>query len=296
MFDTPILLVIFNRPDTTRKVFAVLRKIRPRTLFIAADGPRRGVISDRKRCSEARAIVRSISWKCDVKYFFRKRNKGCGLNMIGAMTWFFKSVPEGIILEDDCVPDESFFPYCRELLRRYRHNPTIMTISGDNFQGSHKRGNASYYFSVFPSIWGWATWRRSWRLYNHSLGHVDMNLIRKYFPQQNEYEYWRKIFTWVERGPADIWDYQWVYASWKNNGLSVIPQSNLVTNIGMDANATHTRSAHRLTVQATPMTFPLRHPETIQADSRADMLTEHRYYNYKDNGILRFINQLVRKF
>jgi hypothetical protein len=165
--QTPVLFVIFNRLDTTNIVFKAIRKAQPKKLYIAADGPRPGNVSDEEKCTSIRKLVINVDWDCELKTLFREENLGCGLGPASAYDWFFEHEEEGIILEDDCLPDPSFFIYCQELLEKYRHDTKIMHITGSNFQkGWQNDEDYSYYFSSYPHEWGWATWRRAWKLYD----------------------------------------------------------------------------------------------------------------------------------
>ena len=178
-FNTPILFLIFNRPDTTFKVFEEIRKIKPAKLYIAADGPRPNVIGEEEKCTASRNIIKQVDWDCDVKTLFREKNLGCKIAVSSAISWFFENVEEGIILEDDTFPTQSFFWFCQELLDFYRNDSRIMHISGNNFQLGKIRGEGSYYFSKYNHIWGWATWKRAWRFYDVSLNTFPIFVQRK---------------------------------------------------------------------------------------------------------------------
>ena len=256
--DTPVLLVVFNRPDTTRRVFDAIRKARPKQLFVAADGPREGVQADRALCDAARAAASRVDWDCEVHTLFRVENLGCGLGPSSgpssAISWFFENVEAGIILEDDCVPEPSFFRFCEELLERYRDVPRVMMISGDNFLSGRKRGAASYYFSRYTHIWGWATWRRAWH-------HFDYEAIPE------------------ELRNHGIWDWQWRFAVEKNRGLAVAPNVNLVTNVGcgiVDAAHTSDMDERYANLPTRPMVFPLTHPRRIRRMDRYTDFTPSR--------------------
>ena len=163
---TPILFLIFNRLDTTEKVFEKIREQQPKYLYIAADGPRSDVPEDQEKCRKTRAIIDRIDWDCELKTLFREENLGCRNNAVQAITWFFDNVEEGIILEDDCLPDPTFFRYCEDLLSYYRYDMRVMHIAGSNLQQGFKSDNASYYFSHIPWVWGWASWKRAWKYYD----------------------------------------------------------------------------------------------------------------------------------
>lgn len=247
-FNTPVLFIVFNRPDTTDMVFAEIKKIRPKRLFIAADGPRKNVPEDYKKCAQTREIIKKIDWSCDVKTLFQKENLGCGYGVSTAINWFFDNAEEGIILEDDCVPDKSFFYFCQELLEKYRNNKKIMHISGDNFQYGKKRGWSSYYFSEYTHIWGWATWRRAWKFFDFNCVSLEQKISN--------------------------WDKQWYLSVRNKKGLAILPNVNLVSNIGIGDNSTHTKkSIHYANLPIKQIDFPLIHPRIILRHRLADLFT-----------------------
>jgi hypothetical protein len=245
MFNTPILFIIFNRLRTTPKAFECIRQIQPKHLYIAADGPRLDKLGEAEVCKQTRELVLSmIDWPCEVKTLFRDENWGCGKGVSEAITWFFDQVEEGIILEDDCIPDPSFFTFCEVLLDRYRDNPKIMHIGGNNFQFGQIRGDGDYYYSAIPHIWGWATWKRAWDKYDFILKgyseHECLKILKSCYQNDNVINYWTNIFNSMSKGLIDTWDYQWHYIVLKNNGISISPNVNLVQNIGFGIDATHT--------------------------------------------------------
>jgi len=245
LFDTPILLVIFNRPDTTAKVMDVIRQLRPKYLYVAADGPRSGKESDHVNCDEARkTVLQGIDWDCEYKTLFREGNLGCGEAVSGAITWFFEHVEQGIILEDDTLPDPSFFDYCKRLLNHYKDDETVMHISGSDY-ASVDNYSASYYFSKLPFIWGWATWRRAWNKYKFNYKYLPLDekltILQKNFSNPKIVEYWYSVFAFFHLTPASFtWDFQWFLTIWDHNGLVIQPVKNLVQNIGFSEAATHT--------------------------------------------------------
>ncbi|HNR86816.1 MAG TPA: hypothetical protein PKM65_00580 [Spirochaetota bacterium] len=281
---TPILFIIFNRPETTRLVFERIRQAKPTRLFVSADGPRSSVPDEAERCREARAIVERIDWDCEVKTFFKDSNCGCRVMVSSAITWFFDNVEEGIILEDDCLPDMSFFPFCAELLERYRNDNRIYMISGNNFQFGVKRGTGSYYFSKTNHIWGWASWRRAWRQYDVTLASFPEfkrnNIIQNIFVKKKEQRQWMRNFQLVYNGKLNTWDHQWAYAILTNNGMSIMPNVNLVSNIGFATGATHTTAGGN--IFADMKTEPIGeiiHPPFTVPDLEADNYERIIYRN-----------------
>lgn len=247
---TPILFIIFNRQDTTQKVFDAIRKYKPRELYIAADGPRENKLGEKEKCEEARKITEEIDWPCKVKRLYRDKNLGCKYAVSGAIDWFFKNVEEGIILEDDCLPNSSFFTFCEQMLSLYRNDKKVMCISGDNFLPKEKQKNNGYYFSKYVHIWGWASWRRAWKNYD-----VDMktwskikttNKLSNYFVNFLEKMYWNTIFNATSKGKINTWDYQFVCHVWKNSGFALVPSTNLVSNIGFTKDALHTNNVNSI--------------------------------------------------
>jgi hypothetical protein len=292
--NTPVLFLIFNRPETTKKVFEAIRKARPEKLFIAADGPRENKIGENELCNEARTIVTQIDWPCEVKTLFRENNLGCKIGVSSAITWFFEHVENGIILEDDCLPDMSFFRFCEELLEYYKDDERIMHISGDNFQFEKKRGDGDYYFSKINHVWGWATWRRAWKYYDVSLNSLDKfienNYIRDIFSDEKISKKWLNLFIKTKKGKIDTWDYQWTYSMWTQNGLAILPNVNLVKNIGFGNTATHTKSSNSKLERNDTVALSInKHPTMIVRDLEAD---EYFYKATRQNIATRFINKL----
>ena len=266
--NTPILFLVFNRSDTTARVFDVLRKVRPASLYIAADGPRPHKDADREQCAAVRQVVSAVDWPCRVRTLFREENLGCKHAVSSAIDWFFSQEEMGIILEDDCLPGQGFFRFCEELLHRYRNDTHVGQVSGTNVLGSFDSGY-SYHSARFGSIWGWATWRRAWDYYD-----VDMELwpsirgsgsLETLIPNQRECEIRKIEFEKTYNSEIDTWDYQWAFARLINQMQIILPCKNLVSNIGFDRLATHTKdlSSSLCNIPAYPMEFPLRHPSVL---------------------------------
>lgn len=269
--ETPILFIIFNRPDTTKQTFEAIKKIKPTKLYVAADGPRESVSTDKTRCEETRKIIEHVDWPCEVKTLFQEKNLGCKWGMITAIDWLFKNEEKGIILEDDCVPGESFFNFCTELLDYYKDNEEIMHISGNNYQDGVKRGDGSYYFSKYTSSWGWATWRRAWSKFHPALENFSFfdknNLIKNIPISKDAGKFWIKNFRYTMRR-SDNWDSLWMYTVWLNDGMSIIPNENLVKNIGFGEDATHTKEK---TVETDINNLgTIKHPSSIILNEEAD--------------------------
>lgn len=278
----PVLFIIFNRPSTTNRVFEAIRQARPKQLFVAADGPRKGKDGEEEKCMEARSIINAVDWDCEVKTLFRTENLGCGRGPADAITWFFNQVNEGIVLEDDCLPSSDFFPYCTELLERYRNDLRVMDIGGVNLlpESFHSDEEYSYYFSKHCNTWGWGTWRRAWRLFDYEIksyaSALKNRVLQHSFDTAYEREYFAPIFEKTYHHNADItwWDYQWEFLLRVNSGLTVWPNRNLILNIGLGDAATHTmdQGGIRSRLKHEPLAFPLKHPEHIVADFERDTL------------------------
>lgn len=272
---TPILLLVFNRPSHTKKVFEEIRKARPSQLYIAANCPRVNKSGEIERCKEVRKIVSGVDWACEKHYLERKSYLECGESISSAINWFFKNVEEGIILEDDCLPSPDFFRFCQEMLRKYKDNKKIMHISGDNFI-SNKFSKDSYYFTKYPFIWGWATWRSAWENYDFK-GYMKITSknIKATIPNLLE----RGLFTkrlerFISQGGGS-WDIQWVWEIWNKKGLCICPRVNLIENLGLSGgDATHTHEniydKFFLSRARKNLKFPLRHPLNVKRNSYND--------------------------
>jgi hypothetical protein len=278
MLDLNITLIIFNRPDTTRIVFDQIRRAKPKRLFVIADGPRPGRPEEVQRCLETRRIVEEgVDWDCEVKRNFSDVNLGCRNRPPTGLDWVFEQVEHSIVLEDDCVPDPSFFRFCQELLERFREDERVMMISGDNFLFDHKKAPYSYYFSDIPHIWGWATWRRAWKKYDINLSLWPEVKKGRYlnhaFPTKRQAKFWTDCFDLSKSG-FNTWDHQWTFACIVNRGVCIMPSVNLITNIGFDQNATHTTQAGMsANLKTLEMNFPLSHPPFMIRDAYADLKT-----------------------
>lgn len=269
IFDTPVALFGFNRPDTTRRVLTAIAAVRPAKLLLIADGPRSDKPGEEESCRHVREIMSSVDWPCEVFTNFADKNLGCQERIVSGLDWVFSLFEEAIILEDDCLPDLSFFPFCQELLERYRGDSRIAYISGINLVGKYLNTDDSYFFSEIGGVWGWATWRSEWQRYDQHLSEWpklrDKKLLSEIFKHPTAIAYWTRIFDamYENRGP-NTWDYQWLYTCLKNNSLTAVSSVNLITNIGFGPDATHTTEENvSFTPPTAPMIFPLRHPSSF---------------------------------
>lgn len=283
-----VLLLGFNRPALTQRVLSAIAIARPSRLYVATDGPRPGNLQDIQRCQAVRSLFERIEWPCELKTLHRQQNLGCGMAVRTAIDWFFDHETEGIILEDDCLPDASFFSFCSELLDHLRNQHTVFAISGDNFVGAQTPPLMSYWFNRVFLCWGWATWRDRWHSVPAQITATDeasmvAKLHRVGLPKQ-DIRYWRSAFSrvapWTPASKRiDTWDYQVCYHALSNGLLTVCPAVNLVTNIGFGPEALHTHAApsrHAVCSHALP--FPLWHPDEISADRRLTRETMARHF------------------
>lgn len=280
---TPVAFLIFNRPDTTRQVFEAIRTAAPETLFLIADGPRSAHDPDVARCAEVRDIVSRIDWTPDVRRIYSDTNMGCGRRVSSGLDQVFEEVERAIVLEDDCLPDPTFFPFCEELLERYEDDERIMAISGDNFQMGRRRTQHSYYFSMYNHCWGWASWRRAWSHFDFEMAHWpefrDGRWLEDLLRDTRQARYWRRVFEEAFAGAVDTWDFQWTFACWTQGGLTALPNRNLVSNIGFGEAATHTATDTGVAALPTgPIALPLDHPPFVVRDVRADEFTDSFHF------------------
>lgn len=241
---TPVLLIMFNRPDYALRVFEQIRMAQPLSLFLAVDGARATKPAETDLVWQCQEIANRVDWPCKVHTLFRHENKGCKQAVSEAIDWFFSEVEAGIILEDDCLPDPTFFTFCADLLTRYASDNRVMHIGGANLAAGHWWGSDSYLFTKVCHVWGWASWRRAWQQYNLAMTtYPDQRdaLLSQQVTDKASRMYWRQAFDDVYANKIDTWDYQWVYSIWVAEGLCVVPVNNLITNIGFDERATHTR-------------------------------------------------------
>lgn len=273
---TPVLLIIFNRFDTTFQVLDSLRAARVPRLYIYSDGPRADKPGEADLLMQVQQqVLNAVDWECSVTTFFQKENIGPRIALGNAISTFFEHEEEGIILEHDCVPNASFYTFCESLLEHYRDDERIMHISGDNFQFGRWRGEGSYYFSRITHIWGFATWRRAWKHYDVTMkGYPEFlrqQQLEKMFPHTRERRLWKDILDRIYSGDLQSWDYQWTFAVWQANGLAVLPNVNLVANVGFDASALNTTNPnHRLARMQTGALGALVHPKIVEPNLKAD--------------------------
>ena len=279
---TPVLIIIFNRPDKAKLVFEAVMNAEPAELYIFADAPRANNKDDIQLCEAARNVTENICWDCTVHRYYADHNLGCGLGPYTAISWMFEHEEEGIILEDDCVPNNDFFEFCQELLAKYKAEERIMSISGLNFEICSET-RADYYFTHYNNTLGWATWKRVWDMFDYSLNDFDEKVCFSKVKEVVLYDayarYWTRVFEQIVTGEeTTAWDAQFMYLSLMHDGVHIYPQKNLVKCIGFDDDATHTKNidkTHRLvygTHEFYNISFPLCHPKEIKEDFKVDCI------------------------
>lgn len=290
-----VLFLIFNRMDTTQKVFEQIKLAKPPKLYIASDGARKNKIGEEETVEKIRKwVLENIDWQCEIKTLFRETNLGCGKGVSSAISWFFGQEKDGIILEDDCVPSQSFFTLCEELLDYYKENKRIWMISGDQFIPNYK-SKASYYFTKIPGTWGWATWADRWEQYKFDLKDYDEKYIKNFSNDKCIQKYWLNILNEMKADKIQAWDYQFTFEIVKNNGLCINPQVNLISNIGFDG--THFVDAEKnpLLNIATCECKKIEHPSKIDFDYKSiDWIYKNVFY-IKKNTIYKTLKSICNK-
>lgn len=287
--DTPVALILFNREESAVRVMERIAKVRPRQIFLIADGPRSDRPGEAHVCARTRAAVEAlIQWDCEVHKCYADENLGCGHRPASGISWVFEHVESAIILEDDCIPDLSFFAYCQEALERYRDDERVMHVSGCTYRAQAWDTEDSFFFSRFPACWGWATWRRAWKLYDlHCNDWPELRgtgFLSDIVHDPEVAAFWAKQFDEATRAGDDLhyWDYQWAFACWANSGLAVCPKWNLISNVGIGEDATHTKGGlDTMFLPTFEMPLPMRHPKTVLHDADLDE---------------QYINQLLVRF
>lgn len=280
-----IALIVFNRPDCTRRVLEAIRSARPTRLFVTADGPRATEATDGRLCAEARAVVdEGVDWPCEVSRNYAEKNLGCAERVASGLNWVFAQVDEAVVLEDDCVPRPEFLPFCDDLLAHYREDQRVGAIAGSNFQSRDVTQGRGYYFSRYPHCWGWATWKRAWSKYDHRMADWPeakrSGWLGSLFDSPREMRYWEAIFDRVHAGEIDSWAYRWTYTCWRQDLLTALPAANLVENIGFGVGATHTaRALPPFRLPRRSQTWPLHHGAAIARNVAADRHTAIHHFD-----------------
>jgi hypothetical protein len=300
MIKTPVALIIFNRPDHTKRVFEVIRQAKPSMLLVIADGPRSDRPDEEQKCLEARAIIDTVDWDCQVLKNYSEINLGCGKRPATGLDWVFEIVEEAIVLEDDCLPHPTFFRYCEELLDYYQEDQRVMAICGSNVQFGRQRTDYSYYFSRYSICWGWASWRRAWKYFDFDMKTWpevrDKKMLAEILDNDYAVKIWHQTLEMTYDKLLNCWDFQWIFANFMQSGLAVMPNVNLISNIGHTSEATHTHEEKspysQMVVEA--MNFPLKHPPFVVRHVQADRFTESTLYDYQPN-LLKKVTRKIKK-
>lgn len=304
--DVPVLLIVFNRLDTVKRVFEPIRAAKPKRLYVAADGPRKDRAGEAERCAVVREwILSQIDWDCDVRTRFLDENIGCGLGPSTAISWMFETEERGIILEDDCVPHPDFFVFAEMMLEKYADHVDIMAVNSSNFQPI-SRGDGSYYFSMQNGPFcAWATWKDAWKAFDYSMGRYPRSLMARnmtwyYHVTKREKKWWLGIYDnlLADRYEGSSWDYQFIFAIWANKGKSIVPNSNLSTNIGFGPEATHTTNPDAVTANC-PMQgiLPIVEPSSERISREADLFYHDFYYDrfVEHVSVMQRIKRAIKK-
>lgn len=274
MIRSPVALLVYNRPETTRRVLAAVAKAKPPRLLVVADGPKPSD-KDRDRCEEVRSIFERLTWDCEVFTNFSDSNLGCKRRVWSGLDWIFEREAEAIILEDDCLPSQSFFGFCDSMLDRYRSREEVMMISGTNYLGDRLGADTSYFFSRYFAVWGWAGWRRAWSAYDPFMRQwpeiKSSGRLRRWFPQPFMRRYLTRRFDLAHEGKVNTWDMQWFFSCLVNGGVALVPQRNLISNIGLEG--THTssdRKNHNMPIYGLNVKS-LVHPERVEVNQDYDL-------------------------
>ena len=306
MSSVPVLLLGFNRPALLRGLVDSLRPIRPERVYLVVDGPRDGVPSDAETTAACRQVVGQIDWPCKLETQFRDQNRGCGLGVSEAISWFFEQEEAGIILEDDVRVHPSFFPFCAELLERYRTESRVCAVSGCNFVPRPLIDpSTSYRFTRITHVWGWATWRRAWAEYRHDMSHWQRDLPLAQLAQVCQHApesvlFWGLIFELLARGLIDSWAYRFIFAAFRTGGLTATANTNLVTNLGIGADATHTQTLPSHLPPPQAIHLPFTQPRGIVVDEAAERWVMRQVMGASFAGIskqaARFLTRRIRRF
>lgn len=297
--NTAVLFLVFNRLDTTKQVFEAIRQAKPPRLYIAADGARETKEGETEKVKAVREyIISNIDWECEVKTLFREQNLGCKMAVSSAITWFFENEEMGIILEDDCLPSQSFFWFCEELLHKYKNENSIYMISGDGRATNQESIKSDYDFVSYALIWGWASWARAWKNYDVKMSdwlNQKKSVLKNISQEKNTRRYWRDAYQMSFDGKINTWDYQWSYTLQKQQALCIVPKVNLITNIGFGEDATHTfdQTSSNANIQRADLNFPLKSPDKISKNLKLNFFYDK--FEFKKNSyFIRAVNKIKR--
>lgn len=311
--DVPVAIVFFIRPETLKQVFQKVKNARPSKLFLIQDGERIEKESDNEKVKQCRDIVEDIDWECEVYKNYSNENLGCGVRPHTGISWMFEHVDRAIILEDDCVPADSFFPFCKDMLEKYKDDSRVGIVSGLNYFEQFDFGGYSYGFVKSGAIWGWATWKNRWDKYQFDLSMIDEEYISKNLMQDitPKFAAKKRLKTWnnarkelEKHKNVSYWDYQWGFTRHVNSWLSIVPKYNLITNIGIGMGSTHSGNSIKLLpkkianfffMDISELEFPLKHPNFILPDRQYDKNYYKIIYPNVFAALLRKISSILKK-
>ncbi len=290
-----VLFIIFNRPEQAFRVFNAIRRAKPKRIYIAADAPRKSVESDAMLCASCRSVIELVDWDCEVKTLFPEENLGSHTAIPNAIDWFFRHEEQGMVLEDDCLPNSGYFYFCDMLLDRYKNNSKVWWINGSNLGMNAGARKADYGFTMYPISWGWASWRRAWRKFDRGMGSYKGSASVKELSYLSGKPYiyklyWMSVFRYAKKIPN--WDYRWIYTCWRHEVISCVPSVNLISNIGFGGDATHpTKNNDPLAnIQLVEFNECIKHPSVVRRSSEIDSYFDQNLYEI---GPIRIIKMTV---
>lgn len=297
----PVTLITFNRPETTKRVLDAIRKVRPSKLFLVSDGPRDGIATDIERVKQTRAILNKVDWPCEAHRLYFETNQGCGKALPMGLDWAFQFVDSSIILEDDCLPGVDFFRFCSELLIQHKNENRIFSIGGHRNDGPDQIEGDSYFYSKYPSIWGWATWKNRWKDFDLEMKQwptlSKSNWLRNILGEQKFELYWKRLFDKMNTD-YHVWDYALFYSCWLNKKINIRSKVNLIENIGFGSDATHTKTEQErgFTREVGKILFPIVHPDEFIVDDQTEKRIEWvNYSGMTDRMLLNARTQLEKR-
>jgi hypothetical protein len=295
---TAVAMLIFNRPETTKKVFAALAEAKPPRLYVFADGP--ASAADVGPCERSRAVVQQVNWDCDVQYNFADMNLGLKHQFSTGISQAFAEAGELIVLEDDTLPHPSFFTFCDDMLERYRDDPRVMMVSGSNYLERWKDDRQSYHFSIYGSIWGWASWARAWDLYDAAMtawgDDAARSGVRELIGDEVTWRFQADRFDNLYNDATDrhCWDPPWVLSRLVHGGLTTVPAVNLVTNLGNTGDRGLPAQHPLACLTRHELGLPYIEPSEVAADSDYDRRHVHKILDYWDELARRRVTDQIR--
>jgi hypothetical protein len=296
---TPVLLLAFNRPNCTQKIFDAIREAKPENLYIAVDGPRKHNTEDLSLCKKVRSIATQVDWPCNLSTLIQEENLGCRMGVYKAISWFFENEEAGIILEDDCLPDISFFYFCQDTLYKYKSYPEIGIICGSYYHFDKYHHKTSIYFTINPYIWGWATWKRVWKDFDQNMPDFNLDkgksIVEEYYLSPAAKKYWLSSFKNTANRKINSWGYAFTWYLLTNSYLNISPVLNLISNIGFGESGTHTKGDDHIyaNMPRKEITFPLTYPSSIIRNKDLDLAFEEAAFR-KINLLKRFQRKMKR--